>query len=260
MGRRRAVALLWLCVALGWVVSEGASARDLEEVEAVGAVGLGPHVTGSPRDAAVRAALREAVHRTARALAATSGSAPSEIALDEILGGDPYEFASRFQVIEDRGEGPALFVTAPGFTREYVVIVNASIDRDLVRERLAAAGLLLSPSGESAQFRFRLDLESLDDYTAYEEIRRALIVDLGLRSAIPVEVEQGRLTLDVEADRPPSQLLGPLQSAVANRLELIPVSVGPDAMSLRVVVHPSAVGKIGSPESGPFDTRSPNRY
>ena len=239
-----------------------AVARDVLEVEAVGAVGLRPDSSypTSPRDAAVRKGLLEAVRLTAMDLLGNVQTAEPDTPLDEILGLDPFEFATRFQVVEDRGERPALFSRDPDVVTEYVVIVVVSIDRDLIRERLETAGLLFARPGGMSRVRIRLVLEGLDEYWAYEEIRTALVVDLGMRSAIPVEIEPGRLTLEVEGNRPPSELLGPLQRAVAGQMELIPLSVDSHAMSLRVEAGGRKPPGAASPGSGSIDTPSPNRY
>ena len=258
---RGAALTLGLALA-GLVGSPVAIARDVLEVEAVGAVGLqpdsGPHA--SPRDAAVRKGLLEAVRLTAMDLLGSVQTADPDIPLDEILGTDPYEFATRFQVVEDRGERPALFSRDPDVAMEYVVVVSVSIDRDLVRDRLEAAGLLFERPGGASSVRFQLALEGLDEYWAYEEIRTALVVDLGVRSAIPVEFEPGRFTLEVQANRPPSELLGPLQRAVAGQMELIPLTVDSNAMSLRVEAGVRDPAGAASPGSGEIDTPSPNRY
>lgn len=239
-----------------------AVARDVLEVEAVGTVSLRPGSSSptSPRDAAIRKGLLEAVRVTALDLLGSVRTADPDTPLDEILGTDPFEFATRFQVVEDRGERPALFSRDPDVATEYVVIVIASIDRDLVRERLETAGLLLARPGGMSGVRIRLVLEGLDEYWAYEEIRTALVVDLGMRSAIPVEIEPGRLTLEVQGDRPASELLGPLQRAVAGRMELIPLNVDRHGMSLRVEAGERKPPGAASPGSDPIDTPSPNRY
>jgi hypothetical protein len=100
----------------------------------------------------------------------------------------------------------------------------------------------------------------LDEYWAYEAIRTALVVDLGARSAIPVEVEPGRLTLEVEANRPPRELLDALQRVVADQMALIPLAIDSDEMSLRVEVGERQAPGTASPGSGEIDTLSPNRY
>jgi hypothetical protein len=197
---------------------------------------------------------------TAMELLGNVQTAEPDAPLDEILGTDPYEFATRFQVVEDRGERPALFSRNPDAATEYVVVVNVSIDRDLIRDRLEAAGLLLARPGGVSSVRIRLALEGLDEYWAYEAIRTALVVDLGARSAIPIEFEPGRLTLEVEANRPPRELLDALQRAVADQMALIPLSVDSNAMSLRVEPGEREPPNTASPGSDEIDTRSPNRY
>ena len=60
--------------------------------------------------------------------------------LQRILGNDPLVYATRFQVVEDRGEGPRLFGSDLDVDTEYVVIVSVFVDRDRIRERLTRAG------------------------------------------------------------------------------------------------------------------------
>ena len=261
-GLERGVALALGLALAGLLSAPAAVARDVQDVEAVGAVGLTPGASSpaSPRDAAVRKGLLEAVRMTAMDLLGNVQTSEPDVPLDEILGNDPYEFATRFQVVEDRGESPALFSRNPDVVTEYVVIVSVSIDRDLIRDRLEAAGLLLERPGGVSSVRIRLVLEGLDEYWAYEAIRTALVVDLGARSAIPVEIEPGRLTLEVEANRPPRELLDALQRVVADQMALIPLAIDSDEMSLRVEVGERQLPGTASPGSGEIDTLSPNRY
>ena len=142
---------VWPGALLALSLAATASARDIERVEVVGAVAVLPGAaTSSAREAAVRRALREAVNRTALALLAQLPVSEdgAGIELSGVLGADPLEYASRYQVIEDRGERPALFVTDPDAVSEYVVVVEVYLDLDRVRDRLRAAGLELAPSGE----------------------------------------------------------------------------------------------------------------
>jgi hypothetical protein len=184
--------------------------------------------------------------------------------IERALGADPLVYVSRFQVVEDRGEGPALFGVDPAVDTEYVVIASVFVDRDRIRERLARAGIAVAPVGAGPQIRSRLILEGVDAYDAYAEIRRALLEDLKLRAAIPRELAPGRAVLEISSDREPSELLGALQSAVAERLELVPIRVEAGELALRV--ERRAAAPAAEPSRQPFeglapiDTPNPNRY
>jgi hypothetical protein len=252
-----------------------AAARDVVRVESVGAAAVRSD-SASPRDAAVRKALLDAVRQVAEGLLATGTeegfdegpgdaedleSGALEITeLDRILGDEPLDYATRFQVVEDRGEGPALFGSDLDVETEYVVIVSVFVDRDRIRERLTRAGLALTPAGQEPQIRSRLILENLGEYWVYAEIRRVLLEELKVRSAIPREFAPGRGVLELNAAQLPSEFLGSLQRSVSDRMDLVPLSVEDDEMRLRVeLLDPQPLDER-SEEDRPIDTRSPNRY
>jgi len=277
--RRRALArgsCLSVLLALGGgALAPTAAARDVVRVEAVGVAPVRPD-SASPHDSAVHRALLDAVRQTAEGLLATPpegelggapGTAPnpeSEASendeLQRILGDEPLEYATRFQVVEDRGEGPALFVSDPEVETEYVVIVSVFVDRDRIRERLTRAGLLLTPAGQEPEIHSLLILENLDDYWVYAEIRRALLDELKIRSAIPREFTPGRGVLELTAAQHPDEFLTSLQRAVADHMDLLPLSVERDELRLRVELFDSRPPWEASEEADAIDTRSPNRY
>jgi hypothetical protein len=218
----------------------------------VGVAALRPD-SASPRDAAVRKALLAAVRQTAEGLLAIGagdgfGEGPDDVEdpesealenteLQRILGNEPLEYATRFQVVEDRGEGPALFGSDLDVETEYVVIVSVFVDRDRIRERLTRAGMSLAPAGQQPQIRSRLILENLAEYWVYAEIRRVLLEELKMRSAIPSEFAPGRGVLELNAAQAPREFLASLQRSVSDRMELVPLSVEADEMRLRVELH-----------------------
>lgn len=241
-----------------------AVARDVVRVESVGVAAVSPD-TPSPRDAAVRMALLEAVRQTAEDLLAIRPEDGFEevledvedletdeeenLELQEILGYEPLEYATRFQVVEDRGEGPALFGSDLGAESEYVVIVSVFVDRDRIRERLTRAGLSLTPAGQEPQIQSRLILENLGEYWVYAEIRRVLLEELKMRSAIPSQFAPGRGILELNAAQPPRDFLASLQRSVADRMDLIPLSVEADEMRLRVELRDPQPPEEGIEES-----------
>jgi hypothetical protein len=264
--------LLALC---GFLQAPIAAARDVVRVESVGVAAVRSD-SASPRDAAVHNGLLDAVRETAEDLLATrvgdgfgeqvgygqdpQAEAEERAELQRILGNDPLEYATRFQVVEDRGEGPTLFGSDLEAEMEYVVIVSVFIDRDRIRERLTRAGILLAPPGQEPQIRSRLILENLGEYWVYAEIRRVLLEELKMRAAILREISPGRAVLELNATQSPSEFLGLLQRAVSDRMELVPLSVEEDEMRLRVEAFDRQPPDEGSEEDRAIDTRSPNRY
>ena len=252
-----------------------AAARDVVRVESVGAAAVRSDSV-SPRDAAVRQALLDAVQQVAEGLLATGaedgfgqeavdaedvGSGALESTeLQRILGNEPLDYATRFQVVEDRGEGPALFGSDANVETEYVVIVSVFVDRDRIRARLTRAGILLTPAGQEPQIKSRLILENLGEYWVYAEIRRVLLEELKMHSAIPREFAPGRGILELTAAQSPSEFLGSLQQSVSDRMNLVPLSVEDDEMRLRVEVFERQPLDETSEEDRPIDTLSPNRY
>jgi len=262
----RGLRLVVLLALSGFFQTPLAAARDVVRVESVGVAAVRSD-SASPRDAAVRKALLDAVRQIAEGLLATGAEdefgeeqgdaedlepgALENTELQRILGNEPLEYATRFQVVEDRGEGPALFGSDLDAETEYVVIVSVFVDRDRVRERLTRAGMALTPAGQELQIRSRLILENLGEYWVYAEIRRVLLEELKMRSAIPRAFAPGRGVLELNAAQSPSEFLGSLQRSVSDRMELIPLSVEADEMRLRV--------ELLDPQ--PLDESSePNRY
>ena len=96
---------------------------------------------------------------------------------------------------------------------EYVVVVEATVDAGRVRERLARAGLLVAPAGEVRRYHVRLEAEGLEDYAAYRALRETLLEGVGVRSALPVELERGRAVLDVDGELAGDALLAALVRA-----------------------------------------------
>ena len=112
----------WLAIlALLGSLAVPAAALDVRRVEVVGAVPAGPDApSGQPlRQAALQAALVEAVDRVARGLLAEGGSAPDpEMDLSATLGDEPAAYTVRYRILEDRGERRALLVEEPGVATE----------------------------------------------------------------------------------------------------------------------------------------------
>ncbi len=272
-GRGLRVAIMVLLS--GLAPAPSALARDVVRVESVGVAAVQSD-SASPRDAAVHKALLDAVRLTAEDLLATGaedgiGDGPGDpkdlefvtarrAELQRILGDEPLEYATRFQVVEDRGEGPALFGSDPNVETEYVVIVSVFVDRDRIRERLARAGIALAPVGQEPRIRSLLILEDLGEYWVYAEIRRVLLEELKMHSAIPRQFTPGHAVLELSAAQSPREYLGSLQRSLSDRMNLVPLSVEADVIRLRVEVHARQPSDEEFDESPPIDTLSPNRY
>ena len=222
---------------------------EIRKIEALGAVPLDSEATRgtTPRDAALRRALHDAVWRVAMDELAgfdTTDEAAQE-ALADALGDEPLDFATRFRIAEDRGERPALFSDRPGVVTEYVVMVEVYVDAARVRERLRAADLVGAPTGEARRYRVRLVLEDLGSYGAYQAVR-TLLDEMGVSSAIPVEMERGRAILVVDSHRSPDALIAALVRAAPPDLSLVPLGVDENGVRLQA----RFLGSPAAPDPG----------
>ena len=254
--RLRGLSCVALAAGLALWVSPRVHAGEIRRVEAVGAIPLGPEITpsGPPRDAAVRAALRDAALRLALDLLSTDfDPIEAESAILEALGDDPFLYATRFRILEDRGEGPALFVNDLEVKSEYIVVVEAHLDLDRIRQRMAARGLV-APAGEARRVQVRVVMEGLGTYEAFQSLRRILLEDLGVRSAVPVEMQRGRVVLKVVSDRKGPELLDDMLAVLPPELQIVPVASDDKTVRFRVWEGP------GPATSPAIDTPELNRY
>jgi hypothetical protein len=258
--RRRGAGVLALALGLGLALPAGAEVRAVEAVGAVPLDAAAPPVT-PPRDAALHKALTDAVWRVALDELPDFDAPTQEEALAAALGDEPLDFATRFRILEDRGERPALFSEDPEVEKEYVVVAEVHVDTERVRERLAGAGLLLVPSGEGRRVRVRVVIEDVESYASYMAVR-TLLEELGVRSALPLEMQPGRVVLDVDGHRTPEELLGDLLRAAPSNLSLEPL--GSDAESLRLRARFLGATEPAPAEVWPgapaIDTTEANRY
>lgn len=231
-----------------------AVAGEVRRVEAVGAVALTADALQPvpPRDAALRAALSDAVRRVALEFLPEVDPAAFETTLGEVLGDEPLDYVTRYQILEDRGERPALFIEDPDVETEYVVVVEVHVDTDRVREQLARSGLLAMPSGGARRPPVQVVIRDLRGYQEYAAVRRTLLDEVGARSVLPLEMERGRIVLEVDADREPADLLDALRSAAPPELRVTPLGAEDDTLTLRVeleappvVSGPGAAGPAG---------------
>jgi hypothetical protein len=250
---RRVSALLGLCVLSMAVVAAPAAALDDEvrRMEAVGAFPINPDRAPRtpPRDAAVRAAdfvaplgvdesegVEEDELEVAPEEAADAGAddAAIEAWLDQVLGEDPFEFATRFRILDDRGVRPALLSGAAEAEKEYVVVVEVHVDVGRVRDRLRATGELVAPSGDEHLFRGWLVAEGIDSFASYDALRRTLAATAGVRAVLPIELQRGRVEFEIDAEREIASVLDELLTVAPPNLRIIPLESQDDRVTVLV--------------------------
>jgi hypothetical protein len=210
-----------------------AAASDVRRIESVGVVPLRPDEPprSPPRDTAVQQALASAVRRVAQDELPDFDPDHDADALKAALGREPLDYATRFRILEDRGERPALFSDDPDVSSEYVVVVEVYVDAERVRQRLTRSGLMAGPGRDQRRQRVRLVIEDVETWASYRAVR-TLLEDVGVQSAVPVEMERGRAVLDVDGSRDPEALMTALVRAAPPNLRLVPL--GSDAGTLRL--------------------------
>jgi len=244
---------------LAWVAAP-AGAADVQRGETLGAAPV--HAKGksrnSPRDVALQRALQGAVWRVAIEQLDTAGSAADDSVVAEALGSDPLVYATRFRIVEDRGERPALFSNDPEIETEYVVLAEVHVNIDRVRERLSGAGLMQLPSGDGGSFTTRV---TLVDITGWAELQavRTLLREIGAESTVPVDLVRGRAVLAVRSRYSPTALVRALRAAAPAELSLEALGAGPGGLELRARFLDHA-GSSDAARQPPFDTSGPERY
>ncbi len=245
--RSRLVAGVAAAVVLGLGPPTGsawAAPTEIREMEAVGAIPLGDGPAARPpRDAALKRALSDAVLRVALDLLPDYDPMEAKVSLSDLLGNDPLAYATSFRILEDRGERPALFTEDPDVATEYVVVVMVHVDVNRVRRRLEMTGLL-EPAGEARRVRVHLVIEDLASYADFAALQRLLVDDLGVRSALPVEMEPGRAVMEVDGDRRPDALLEAMLAAAPPTLEITPLATDRRTIVVRIhqIAAPAAAG------------------
>jgi hypothetical protein len=232
------------------------ASAQVRQMETVGAYPLTQDAqrSGSARDTAVKLALDEAVIQVAMDL--VTGLKRDEAAdfLPDVLGDDPLDYISRFRIIEDRGERPTQYSQDPKVEFEYVVLVESHLDSARIKRRLEKAGLLMASARGPAR-QLLVVIDGNDDFDAYEVLRRALVDRLRVKSAVPVEMERGRIVLAVETSRSSRQLLENLLRNAPPELLVTPVDAQAGLLKLRIELQalPEGDGESlpGAPGTGP---------
>jgi len=257
------LALRTSALALALCAATTAAEAETRSVEAVGAVPAQPGAPpgGPEREAALRAALAEAVIQVGLSFVSNPDPVTTRPRVEAALAGDPRDYTARYRVTEDRGVGPRTVLSDPTVRTEYAVRVVAQVDVGRVRTRLAAAGLLPksetpAPVPTSELRHLTLVLESVPSYQAYAEVRSALVERAGAKSAQPREFSRGRAVLDVETTQPAATLAQGLPALLAPQLRVETVAAEGDTVRARVVASPpsaAAPSNAASSQPAPGD-------
>lgn len=242
MRRLRALAL-WLVVGSGLaaLVPVPVAVAELVRTDAVGVVAAGP----GARQAALQAGVQEAVLLVAAEVAREAGARTDDRdALRRALGSDLLPYAVQYELLEDRGERPAQLVQQPGVEREYVVLVEAQIDRERVQQALVRSGLLGAPT-EGAVRSLWITIAGVDGWATWERLRRALAARGG--ALHPVEFSRGIVVAELQTDESSEALVARLRRAVGDSLEVALEGSEPGTLRLRVVAKDPPRGAVPDP-------------
>jgi hypothetical protein len=236
-------------VVVAAMFAAGTAGGELVRVESVGSVPLAAGATGgaTARQAALEAGVREAVERAALDLAAQAGSNAKPEAVRTALGGDLLLYASRFRIVEDRGERAPLLEQSPTAEHEYVVMVETHVDRSRIRSKLQQAGLIGAAPKPGARRSLRIAFEGVDSYPVWKRIQRVLSARGG--ASRPLEFGHRRVVAEVETEEEASALIGRLSAALSDSLELH--SVGMDGEMLLVAVKAPGPAEATVPAPDP---------
>lgn len=226
MSRSRRRSLVF-ALALGLVVP--AASAELVQTGAVGAVAAGP----GARHAVLEAGVREAVLLVAAEVAREAGArTDARDVLRRALGNDLLAYAAQYELVEDRGERPAQLVQETGVVHEYVVLVEAQVERTRVRDALMRAGLLGAASGTGVRSLW-ITIDGLDDWQTWDRLRRALAARGG--SVHPVEFSRGVVVAELQTDETNEALVERLRRALDGPHALELSGSEPGTLRLRIV-------------------------
>jgi hypothetical protein len=216
---------------------------EVRRLEVVGVVPAGPDAPpGVPiRQAALEAALAEAVMRVASERLSPESVAAPDLDLAKVLGGNPREFTVGYRVLEDRGERRALLVADPEVATEYALQVEVDVDVSRVESALAAAGLPIAEPVEGSSHEVRVVVEHLPSYRAYAALRSHLMEAGGASSVIPERFEQGKVELRVAGRLAPDELIDRLVAPAPEGLRVEPVFADTMSVWIRVTELPPAL-------------------
>jgi len=229
--------LLLLALAVGAMLLTDEAAAENRSLQVVGVQPLDASASraGGPRQGAVNRALYEAVSRVALDLVAeygpplpshggsppgdgggTDGDAPGleENQLEAVLGRDMTPFARSFRIVEDQGSRPVLFPGESEATREYVVVVDVTVDVDRVRGRLSERGLIVVEAAPGDDQGLEIDVLGLRHWSAFEAFLDLLESPaVGASEVHPLEFEAGRALIFAAVDGDPQAVLARILAA-----------------------------------------------
>jgi hypothetical protein len=189
----------------------------------------------SPREAALQAALADAVQGVAARLAGRPADPAAEASLRSALGPDPARFAQGFRELE-RSErpGPA--------GRELVVRVEARVDAGAVRDALRGAGLLAARAAPSTAggSGSRLVIEPLPAWPLLAAVEKRL-VELGVRRVTPERAEPSAVVLALDSDRSSGWLVEELIASPPPGVSVVPVGDRDGAPAVRLEAVPASL-------------------
>lgn len=226
------------------------AAAEITTVEAVGVVPLRDDQPPRrpPREMAEEQALASAVRRVAEDQLRSYDPARDAERLDAALGKRPLDYVSAYRTLEDRGERAALFSEDPEVENEYVVLIEVKVEAGLLRERLGRSGLLAATQHGERRHRVRIVLEDVQTWASYRAVA-TLLEDLGVQSAVPVEMVRGRAVMDVQGSRSPDALMAALVRAAPPNLRLVPLGIDTDTVRLRANFLGSPAASDASPRT-----------
>jgi len=246
---RRGFALAVLaCAAL-------AAAPVAAHEQKVASVGVAPITAtdSTPRDSALRAAVRTAVAEAAAAMLPAGYAAPTPAPgdaerepnawLSEKLGADPFVYVTRFRIVEDRGRRPAMFSTDRSVAYEYVVLAEVNLNLDAIRAKMEKLGLAEGSARGPAR-EVTLVVEGLTTYKPLALVQETLRRDRGVRSVRAVEFTTGRAVLAVDADEDAAGLAAGLARRAPEGLAVTMVEQGPTRATVRVDWQPPALPPV----------------
>ncbi len=245
MNTRRVFAV---ALAIGVALSGSVARAQSQRAEALGVAPITKDVA-SPRDSALRAAVRSAVASAAAAMLPANYTPPAPPAHDEHaqadpnawlaerLGGDPFAYVTRFRILEDRGRRPATITAGRDAEYEYVVLAEVQLDLDAIRERMEQIGLA-ERRGNGQERRVLIVVEGLTSYPPLQKVRETIAHDRSVRSVVPVEFTRGRAVLAVDSDRGADAIVASLTQRAPEGLRITPVDQGPDHATVRAEWQP----------------------
>jgi len=252
-----AAALGMVAASIGATGAAGTARAEIVELEVVGAIPLDARSRreGIPKDRAIAEALWQGVSRVAADLIAENPAQPLELdpepgvepAPDGVVGADGGDgaggaqepedpirealgksmvpYTRSFRIVEDQGERPVLFTDHPDAATEYVVVMAVNVDVDKLRERLTAAGLLANDSIEVLT-GILLEIRGLTQYRGYDALIQLIESDaVGAAAVSPLQLQRGRVLLQVEGEWDARELLDRLQAGASPQLMIIPISI-----------------------------------